>query len=121
LPPRTLEGGAGPERKCQVYRGRAARDGTVVMAGDGINDAAAIARATVGIGVRGGAEACLAAADVFVARPGLAALEELVAGSERTLGVIRVNIAFSLVYNTVGAVLAMSGRIDPLLAAILMP
>jgi Cu2+-exporting ATPase len=115
-----VEGGAGPERKCQVIEAAAAC-GTVVMAGDGINDAAAIARATVGIGVRGGAEACLAAADVFVARPGLAALEELVAGSERTLGVIRRNIAFSLVYNTVGAVLAMSGRIDPLLAAILMP
>ena len=115
-----IEGGASPERKRQVIEQATAR-GTVVMCGDGVNDAAAIARATVGIGVRGGAEACLAAADVFAARPGLAALARLVAGSERTLGVIRRNIAFSLAYNAIGAALAMSGRIDPLLAAILMP
>jgi Cu2+-exporting ATPase len=91
------------------------------MVGDGINDAAAIARATVGIGVRGGAEACLAAADVFLARDGLGQVVRLVAGNERTLRVIRRNIAFSLLYNLAGAALAMSGRIDPLLAAILMP
>jgi Cu2+-exporting ATPase len=115
-----LEGGADPERK-QLVIGEAAARGTVVMAGDGINDAAAIARATVGIGVHGGAEACLAGADVFIARSGLAALPRLLAGSERTLHVIRRNIGFSLLYNAVGATLAMSGRIDPLLAAILMP
>ena len=115
-----VEGGASPERKREVVEAAAAR-GTVVMAGDGTNDAAAMARATVGIGMHGGAEACLGTADVFVARPGLGALPELLAGSERTLGVIRRNIAFSLVYNAVGAALAMSGRIDPLLAAVLMP
>jgi len=114
------EGGATPEGKLRVIEDAAAR-GPVVMVGDGVNDAAAIARATVGIGVRGGAEACLAAADVFLARPGLAPLTRLVEGSERTLGVIRRNILFSLLYNVAGAALAMSGRIDPLLAAILMP
>jgi Cu2+-exporting ATPase len=115
-----VEGGASPERKREVIDAAATR-GTVVMAGDGVNDAAAIARASVGIGVRGGAEACLATADVYLSRPGLEALVRLVAGSERTLRVIRRNIAFSLVYNLAGAALAVSGRIDPLLAAILMP
>ena len=43
------------------------------------------------------------------------------AGSERTLRVIRRNIAFSLAYNIAGAALAMGGWINPLIAAILMP
>ncbi|HUK65165.1 MAG TPA: HAD-IC family P-type ATPase, partial [Dongiaceae bacterium] len=115
-----IEGGATPERKLASIE-RALAGGPVVMVGDGVNDAAAVARATVGIGVRGGAEACLAAADVFLAHPGLAPLTCLVEGSGRTLGVIRRSIAFSLVYNLVGAALAIGGHIDPLLAAFLMP
>ena len=91
------------------------------MVGDGVNDAAAIARAGVGVGVRGGAEACLAAADVFLAREGLGGLVALTTGARRTMGVIRRNIAFSLAYNALGAALAAAGLINPLLAAILMP
>ncbi len=92
-----------------------------MMVGDGVNDAAAMARATVGVAVRGGAEASLAVADVYLSRPGLSALDELMEGSERTLRVIRRNVAMSLVYNVAGAALAMGGWINPLLAAILMP
>ncbi len=91
------------------------------MVGDGVNDAAAIARADVGIGVRGGAEACLAAADVFLARQGLDPLVALFAGARRTLAVIRRNIAFSILYNVAGASLAITGHMHPLLAAVLMP
>jgi Cu2+-exporting ATPase len=91
------------------------------MVGDGVNDAAAMARASVGISVRGGAEASLAAADVYLSRPGLEPLDELVAGSRRTMRVIHRTIALSLVYNVIGAVLAIAGLVTPLLAAILMP
>ena len=86
-----------------------------------MNDAAAIARATVGVGVKGGAEACLAAADVFLARPGLGPLVELIEGAERTLRVIRRTLALSLAYNVAGATLAVTGIINPLIAAIMMP
>jgi len=71
--------------------------------------------------VHGGAEACLAAADVFLARPGPAAIVALTEGARRTLGVIRRNVLFSLAYNAAAAALALAGLIDPLLAAILMP
>jgi Cu2+-exporting ATPase len=91
------------------------------MVGDGVNDAAAIAAATVGVGVHGGAEASLATADIFLTTPGLAPLVELVTGARRTMRVIRRNIAFSLLYNVVGASLAIAGVINPLIAAVMMP
>jgi Cu2+-exporting ATPase len=78
-------------------------------------------RASVGVAVRGGAEASLAAADVFLSRPGLEGLVALVDGSARTLGLIRRAIAVSIAYNLLGATLTMAGLIDPLVAAILMP
>ncbi|HKZ05755.1 MAG TPA: heavy metal translocating P-type ATPase [Methylomirabilota bacterium] len=109
-----------PEDKVHVIRSGAAQ-GAVVMVGDGVNDAAALAAATVGVGVHGGAEAVLAAADVYVARPGVAAVAELLDGAERTLRVIRRNLALSLGYNAVAVTLAMGGHLDPVVAAILMP
>ena len=113
-------GGASPEEKLRVVE-RLARTERVVMVGDGVNDAAAIAAASVGVAVHGGAEASLATADVYLARPGLAALVQLVEGAARTMRVIRRNVLFSLVYNVVGATLAIAGRLDPLIAAVLMP
>ena len=113
-------GGASPEDK--LHRVEDARTrGTVLMVGDGVNDAAAIAAATVGVGVHGGAEASMSAADVYLSRPGLGPLVELVEGSRRTMLVIRNNIIFSIAYNVLGASLALLGILDPLIAAVLMP
>jgi Cu2+-exporting ATPase len=120
LHPSACRGGVSPEDKLRhVERARAL--GPVVMVGDGVNDAAALAAATVGVGVHGGAEAVLAAADVFVTRPGLAPVAELLDGARRTLRVIRRNLIFSLGYNAIAVALAMAGRLDPIAAAILMP
>jgi P-type Cu2+ transporter len=113
-------GAASPEAKLAFVEARKAT-GCVVMVGDGVNDAAAIAAAHVGIGVHGGAEACLATADIYLTRPGLSALVELTEGARRTMRVIRRNIAFSIGYNLLGAGLAMAGLLTPLIAAVLMP
>ena len=65
----------------------------VVMAGDGVDDAAALAAATVGIAVHGGAEASLAAADVYLNRAGLQPIVDLLGASRRTMRVIHRNLA----------------------------
>ncbi len=113
-------GGASPEDKLAFVE-RLKPHGHVVMVGDGVNDAAAIAAAHVGIGVHGGAEACLSTADIYLTQPGLSALVELTDGAQRTMGIIRRNMAFSLGYNVIGASLAIAGVLSPLIAAVLMP
>jgi Cu2+-exporting ATPase len=118
--PEMARGGMTPEEKLAAITQAAAR-GPVVMVGDGINDAAALAAATVGIAVHGGAEASLAAADIYLARPGLSPIAELIVGSRRTIATIRRNFVIAVFYNAIAASLAVTGLINPLLAAILMP
>lgn len=116
----TARGGVSPEGKLEFVE-EAVRSGRVVVVGDGVNDAAALAAASVGIAVQGSAEASLRAADVFITQGGLRRVVELFDGAKRTAGVIRQNLVFSLFYNLVGAALAVAGAIGPLVAAILMP
>ena len=113
-------GGVTPEDKLRAVLASAA-EGPVVMIGDGVNDAAALAAATVGIAVAGGAEAALTAADVFVVRPDVGRIAQLLDGARRTMWVVRRNLLFSLGYNVIGVTLAMTGVLNPLVAAILMP
>jgi Cu2+-exporting ATPase len=120
LPDDACRGGVTPENKLAAVR--AARSaGPVIMVGDGVNDAAAMAAATCGIAVHGAAEASIDAADVLVRRPGLGALVELFDGAAATMAVIRRNLRVSLAYNLIGGTLAVVGLIHPLIAALMMP
>ena len=118
--PDMTHGNVMPEQKVDLVK-HYLHDGPVVMVGDGVNDAAALAGATVGIAVHGGAEASLAAADIYLARPGLAPIIGLTEASKRVIRGIRRGLTVSLAYNAVGVSLAAAGVINPLIAAILMP
>ena len=113
-------GNATPEEKV-AYVERVRQHESVVMVGDGVNDAAALSAATVGIAVHGGAEASLSAADIYLSRPGLTPIVELVGAARNTIRAIRRSLVASLVYNALVAGLAVTGLIGPLVAAILMP
>jgi len=121
LPLRESSGGVSPEQKLARVRELVRGGKTVIMVGDGVNDAAAMSAATVGIAVHGGAEASLLAAHVFSTRPGVAPVLCAILGARKTLRVIRRGIAFSLAYNALGVTLALLGVLSPLLAAVLMP
>jgi P-type Cu2+ transporter len=120
LSPDDTHGGVMPEKKVELVR-RYSEGGPVVMVGDGVNDAAALAAATVGIAVHGGAEASLAAADIYLSRPGLSPIIGLNRASRQVIRGIRRGMVVSLAYNTLGVSLAAAGVINPLIAAVLMP
>ncbi len=113
-------GGLSPEEKLELIRVRAT-DGAAIMVGDGVNDAAALSAATVGVAVHGGAEVSLAAADVYLSRPGLRPVVALMQAARRTVATIHRGLFVSLCYNAIAATLAMTGLIGPLIAAVLMP
>ena len=99
-----------PEQKVEAVEGLLDRYGQVAMVGDGINDAPALARATVGI-VMGaaGSDAALETADIALMGDDLTKLPFTMRLSRRALSIIRQNIAFALLIKVVFLVLALAG------------
>ncbi|HRJ50694.1 MAG TPA: HAD-IC family P-type ATPase, partial [Phycisphaerales bacterium] len=118
--PGRVLGGMSPEGKLETVR-RFSATGPTVMVGDGVNDAAALAAAGVGVAVHGGAEASLAAADVYINSPGIAGVGHLIEGSRRTMRLIRTILVVSAAYNLTAGSIAAAGLMSPLIAALVMP
>lgn len=91
------------------------------MIGDGANDSLGLRAADVGIAVKGSVDLSLNSADIYFTRGGLMPFFDLMALAEQTRRVLIRNLTISLIYNTIGGVLALAGFINPMMAAILMP
>jgi P-type E1-E2 ATPase len=121
LPRDKLVAEASPEAKCQFVAALAHRGRRVMMVGDGINDAAALAAADVGVAVSGGVDLALASAAVFLGRPGIAPVAQLVDFARYTRTSLRLLLGLSALYNVVAVTLAITGVMHPLVAAAIMP
>lgn len=93
----------------------------VMMVGDGINDSLALMKAGVGVATSGGVGAALQSADVYLTEPSLEGVTALIELSNDAHSLIRQNLAISVIYNSIGGVLALTGFINPFVAAVLMP
>lgn len=118
VPPEHCFAGLAPEEKAQEM---ARISGPTLFIGDGVNDARAMQQATVSIAMRGGIEAALAVADVYVPSGDLRQVQQTITGASRVMHTVRTCLRFAFAYNLIGGTLACTGYMSPLVAALLMP
>jgi len=109
-----------PAGKADVVKSLQRAGRVVAMAGDGVNDAAALAQADLGLAMGTGTDAAIEAADLTLVRGDLLAVPDAIALSRRTLATIKGNLLWAFGYNAAAIPLAALGFLNPLIAAAAM-
>jgi Cu+-exporting ATPase len=112
--------GVPPAAKADTIRQLQASGQVVAMAGDGVNDAAALAQADLGLAMGTGTDAAIEAADLTLVRGDLLAVPDAIRLSRRTLRTIKGNLFWAFAYNAAAIPLAALGFLNPLIAAAAM-
>jgi Cu+-exporting ATPase len=106
-----------PEEKLDRINALKSAGHTVLMIGDGINDAAALAAADLSMAMGTGTDSAISSADITLMRPELISVVDALNLSKRTLKTIKVNLGWAFAYNVVGIPIAAAGALTPMYAA----
>ncbi|MFM8156386.1 MAG: heavy metal translocating P-type ATPase [Actinomycetes bacterium] len=109
-----------PDQKTEIIAGLQGRGEVVAMAGDGVNDAAALALADLGLAMGTGTDAAIEAADITLVRGDLTAAVDAIRLSRKTLRIIKGNLFWAFAYNIAAIPLAMAGLLNPMVAGAAM-